>query len=118
MNNNGNRLSDSWKCDRLEVANLKGSIRKRVKCSGLNCPSAPHLVGLTHLVGLKRTERCRRFKSPSRGDGSKAAVYVFGPPVWHVHEDHRRVYEGVFGIELGCKGARFVPKSGIRNGDG
>ena len=44
-------------------------------------------------------------------------MHGLATPLWHVHEDHRRIDEGMLGIELRGKGARFIPVRGVRKFD-
>src|SRR4029077_7041825 len=88
-----------------------GRVSKRVVGLGRYNPSDPLAAG------LKRTKTRRSFNSPSVWNICKSATGFFMAAIGDIHEDHGGINEGVFGVELGCEGAGFVPESVVLNGD-
>src|ERR1051325_292640 len=58
-----------------------------------------------------------RCQAPFQGHISETHSIGFGAAIWNEEQDHRRINESVFAIELGRKRSNFIPIRRIPNRD-
>src|SRR6266481_9442001 len=110
MNHHPNIRPNSRQLKLFELPCLAGRVDKGIVARGITTEDSDAAVIFDE---SNRGTGCY----PISGNLRHRKMHGLAPPLWHVHEDHRRIDEGMLRIELRGKGAHFIPVRGVRQFD-
>src|SRR6202051_320936 len=111
MNHHSNSGAHSWKLKFLEFPHFDWGIGQRIVIRKLRRKRMGPVHSFIRL-------NSGTFPVPEIRDVAKYKLHLLRATLWHVHQNHRGIDEGVLAVQLRSKGTGLVPVRGITDDEG